>query len=88
MNATQVYRRARAAHFFKVWLFIALTMPPIGFLGQYLPQWLFLMVFFGYVIFVLFPVCFAIGPIGRRYGRALNEAAIAHAKAEREGCDG
>jgi hypothetical protein len=49
------------------------------------PQWLFEVVFFGYTIFVLFPVIFAIGPLGRRIWRSLNEAAIAKAKAERDG---
>ena len=88
MSASRLYRRALIAHFFKVWLFGAFTVIPIGSLMQYLPSWLFVIIFFSYAIFVFIPVCFAIGPIGRRMGRALNEAAVAQAKAERDASGG
>lgn len=65
-------------------MFVLVTIPPIGFLRQYMSDWLFLLIFFGYGIFILFPIIFAIGPIGRWFGRSLNEAAIANAKTERD----
>jgi hypothetical protein len=71
-------------HGLKVWAFMVFTFVPFSLAGQYMPRWLFVLLFFGYGIFVLMPVAFGIGPIGRRIGRQLNEAAIAQAKAERE----
>jgi hypothetical protein len=38
----------------------------------------------GFGLFVLPQVIFAIDPIGRRFGRQLNDAAMRHDRAERE----
>jgi hypothetical protein len=71
-------------HGLKVWLFMMVTFVPLSLVAQYMPRWLFVIVFFCYAIFVFFPVVFGIGPIGRLIGRQLNESAVAQARAERE----
>lgn len=55
-----------------------------SFIAPYLPGWLSNVLFLIWGVFVFLPVTFAVGPIGRRLGRSLNEAAAAQAKAERE----
>ena len=63
---------------------MVVTGIPVMLLSAHLPRWLFLLVFFGYGIFILAPVIFGIGPVGRLIGRGLNESAVAQARAERE----
>lgn len=75
--------RALWLHQLKVWLFIVVSMIPLAVAMQYLPQWLFVIVFFLWGIFIFFPVVFAVGPLGRRMGRKLNETAIAETRKER-----
>jgi len=82
MKPPSLYR-AVLLHGLRVWLFMAISMVPLGVALQYLPEWLFVIVFFSYGIFIFFPVVFAFGPLGRRIGRKLNEAAIAEAHNER-----
>ena len=53
-------------------------------ISSYLPDWLFKILFLIWGVFILFPISIAAGPIGRWFGRSLNEAAVAQAKAERE----
>jgi hypothetical protein len=72
------------AHGLKVWGFMLITLVPLSLVGYYLPRWLFVLVFFGYGLFVLMPVVFGIGPIGRRIARELNATAIAQAKVKRD----
>lgn len=81
MKISPLYR-ALWLHQLKVWLFIVVSMVPLAVAMQYLPQWLFVIVFFSWGIFIFFPVVFAVGPLGRRIGRKLNETAIAEAHKE------
>lgn len=76
--------RSMFAHVAKVWVFMLLTFVPLSFAADYLPRWLFILLFFGYGLLVFMPVVFGIGPLGRRIGRGLNENATARAKAERD----
>jgi hypothetical protein len=76
--------RAVFVHSLKVWAFMVVTGIPVMLLANYLPRWLFVLVFFAYGIFILAPVVFGIGPIGRFVGRELNESSVAQARQERE----
>ena len=75
--------RTHFAHFLKCVLFMFASMLVFALIAPYLPGWLFKAMFLSWGIFVFFPVVFAAGPIGRRIGRQLNEAAIQKANAER-----
>lgn len=76
--------RSVFAHGLKVWVFMLITFVPLALAEEYLPRWLFILLFFAYGLLVLMPVVFGVGPLGRRIGRRLNEDAIAQARAERE----
>ena len=76
-------RRVVWLHGFKVWLFMLLTFVPLSRLAEHVPGWLATVGFIAYFVLVLAPVAFGVGPIGRRLGKALNEAAVERARAER-----
>ncbi len=76
--------RSLFAHRAKVWAFMLITIIPLFFVSGYMPRWLLIAVLFAYWLLILFPVAFGIGPLGRLIGRRLNEAAVAHAAAERK----
>jgi hypothetical protein len=75
-------------HGLKVWLFTLGTFLPLTLLMDRVPYWASVLIFLAYALLVLMPVTFAVGPIGRRLGRALNEKAVAEARAEREALGG
>ena len=53
-------------------------------LSDYLPDWLIALIFFGTFLFVILPINFGFGPLGRRLGKELNDAAIAEDKEYRK----
>jgi fatty acid desaturase len=56
----------------------------LWFFALFLPFWLIGIIFFVFFFFVLIPIYFGIGPLGRKYGNEINEAAIEHARQQRE----
>ncbi|MCO5123804.1 MAG: hypothetical protein M9915_08705 [Rhizobacter sp.] len=71
-------------HALKTWGVMVVTFVPLFLLADYLPTWAFNTLFLALALLVFFPVVFAVGPLGRRIGRPLNEMAIAKAHLERE----
>ncbi len=43
----------------------------------FLPPWITVLAFLGGAIFVMAPLALGIGPLGRRFAKELNEAAVA-----------
>jgi len=49
----------------------------------FLPDWVTLLAFLGGAIFVAVPLTLGIGPLGRRFAKELNEAAVAERDSRR-----
>ena len=71
-------------HGLKTWAVMTVTFVPLALASDWLPSWLTTCLFWLLVVLVFFPVVFAVGPLGRRIGRPLNEMAMADAQARRE----
>jgi hypothetical protein len=78
-------RRAVFKHGLKTWGLMLALFTPIILLSDYMPGWLFYLLFFGVFFLVLMPVHFGIGPLGRRFGREVNDAAVLEDKEYRLG---
>ena len=58
-------------------------LTPIAALRDVLPEWVVALLFLAVSFFVIVPIHFAVGPLGRRFGRELNEAAVLEDRAYR-----
>lgn len=76
-------RRVLFLHALKTWGVMLVTFVPLFLAEDLLPSWLFHSLFLLLALVVFFPVVFAVGPLGRRIGRPLNEMSIAQANHER-----
>jgi len=56
----------------------------LWFFSFFLPIWLVGIIFFAVIFFVLVPIFFGVGPLGRKYGNEINEVAIEQARRRRE----
>jgi uncharacterized protein (DUF58 family) len=75
MKATP-FRRAVFKHGLKTWGLMLALLTPIILLSDYMPGWLFYLLFFGVFFLVIMPAHFGLGPLGRRLGREVNDAAV------------
>lgn len=80
--------RVPLLHGLKTWCVMIVTFVPLYLIADYLPTWLLNTLFLVLAVFVFFPVLFAVGPLGRRIGRPLNEWSVAQDKAERTALGG
>ncbi len=78
-------RRAAFKHGLKTWGLMLASLTPIILLSDYMPGWLFYLLFVGVFFLVVMPVHFGIGPLGRRFGRKINDAAVLEHKEYRLG---
>ena len=69
-------RRAVFKHGLKTWGLMLALLTPIILLSNYMPSWLFYALFFGVLLVVIMPIHFGLGPLGRRLGKEVNDAAV------------
>ena len=73
-------RREVFKHGLKTWGLMLVLLTPIVLLSDHMPDWLFYLLFLGIFIVVLMPFHLGLGPLGRRFGREVNDAAVQEAK--------
>ena len=63
-------------HGLKAWGLMFVLITPIVLLSDHMPGWLFYLLFLGVFLAVVMPFHFGLGPLGRRFGREMNDAAV------------
>jgi len=69
-------RLAVFKHGLKTWGLMLVLLTPIVLLSEHMPDWLFYLLFLGIFLVIVMPFHFGLGPLGRRFGRAVNDAAV------------
>ena len=69
-------RREVFKHGLKTWCLMFVLLTPVISLSDHMPGWLFHLLFLGIFLVVIMPFHLGLGPLGRRFGRELNDAAV------------